>query len=159
MNLLQQAAATHTLSPAVEASLTRLASQRAHNHPFRTHVFLPLARLTNMLLHPRDEMLPVAERWWQYRQHPAQTVFAWGYGLLGFMYFVPGALGIRRMLRADRVLSSSMIVYIALRCALLLTLDNAEQRYTLEFLPVLFVFGAAVSSRQERAKASASPQL
>ena len=158
-DLLQQTAITHKLVPSVEQRFMQLADERAHHHPIRTHIVMPVARLVNMLLHPRIEMLPVAERWWQYRQHPAQTVFAWGYGLLGFMYFVPGALGIRRMLRADRVLSSSMIVCIALRCALLLTLDNAEQRYTLEFFPVLFVFGAAVFARQERAMASASPQL
>jgi hypothetical protein len=143
-DLLGQAAATHKLSPAVEASFTQLASQRAHNHPFRTYVLLPFARLTNMLLHPRDEMLPVAERWWQYRLHPAQTVFAWSYGLLGFAYLVLGTLGMKRALRADRVLALSMMAYVGLRCALLMTLDNAEQRYTLEFFPILFVFGGAM---------------
>ncbi len=154
MNLLQQAAATHTLSPAVEASFTRLASQRAHNHPFRTRVFLPLARLTNMLLHPRVEMLPVAERWWQYRLHPAQTVFAWSYGLLSFAYFLVGAMGVKRALRTDRVLALSMLGYAGLRCALLLTLDNAEQRYTLEFFPILFVFGAVALARLQAKESS-----
>jgi 4-amino-4-deoxy-L-arabinose transferase-like glycosyltransferase len=143
-SLLGQAAATHKLSPAVEQGLTQLALQRAHRHPFRTYVFLPLARLTNMLLHPRDEMLPVTERWWQYRLHPAQTLLAWSYGLLSFAYFLLGVWGVKRAMRADRVLALSMIAYIGLRCALLLTLDNAEQRYTLEFFPILFVFGGAV---------------
>ena len=36
-----------------------------------------------------------------------------------------------------------MLASILLRLALLLTLDNAEPRYTLELFPVLFVFGGA----------------
>ena len=103
--------------------------------------------MTNMVLHPRVEMLPVAERWWQYRLHPAQTIFAWSYGLLSFAYFVLGAFGGKRALRVDRVVALTMIAYVGLRCALLLTLDNAEQRYTLEFFPLLSVFGAALFTR------------
>ena len=146
-NLLQQTAVTHKLNPTVEQAFTQLALRRAHTHPLRTHVLMPLGRLLNMLLHPRVEMLPVAERWWQYRLHKAQTLFAWSYGLLGLVYLVVGAFGVKRALRADRVLSWSMIAYIVLRCALLLTLDNAEQRYTLEFFPILFVFGSTAFLR------------
>ena len=149
-DLLQKTAATNKLNATVEQGFTQLALQRGCNHPIRTHLLMPLARLLNMLLHPRVEMLPVAERWWQYRLHKAQTVFAWSYGLLSFAYFLLGALGIRRTLEADRVLALAMIAYVGLRCALLLTLDNAEQRYTLEFFPILFVLGAAVFARQER---------
>lgn len=148
-DLLQQTAVTHKLNSAIEQAFTQLALERIHRHPLRTRVLMPLARLANMLLHPRVEMLPVAERWWQYRLHPAQTIFAWAYGLLSFGYFALGALGVRRTLCADRVLALAMLAYIGLRCALLLTLDNAEQRYTLEFFPILFVFGAALFARQE----------
>jgi len=38
---------------------------------------------------------------------------------------------------------------VALRCGLLLTLDNSEPRYTLELFPVLFVWGAAVWGRSD----------
>ena len=41
-----------------------------------------------------------------------------------------------------------MVGYVALRCALLLTLDNSEPRYTLELFPVLFVWGAACWGRR-----------
>jgi hypothetical protein len=44
-------------------------------------------------------------------------------------------------------LAWSMVGFVALRCALLLTLDNSEPRYTLEFFPVLFVWGAACWGR------------
>ena len=76
-------------------------------------------------------------------------MFAWSYGALNLVYLLVGAFGAKRALRADRVLALSMIAYIGLRCALLLTLDNAEQRYTLEFFPILFVFGAAALTRWE----------
>ena len=148
-NLLQQTAVTHKLNAKVEQEFTQLALQRSHNHPVRTHVLMPLARLINMLLHPRVEMLPVAERWWQYRLHKGQTVFAWSYGLLSFAYLLLGAIGVKRALRANRLLAFSMLAYVALRCALLLTLDNAEQRYTLEFFPIFFVWGGAVLLRPE----------
>ena len=125
-----------------------LAEERARAHPLRTYVLLPFARLLNMLLHPRTEMLPVAERWWQYRLHPAQTIFATMYALLNLAYFSAGAAGWRSMLRADRVLALSMLGYLLFRCALLLTLDNAEQRYTLEFFPILIVFASSWPARR-----------
>ncbi len=148
--LLQQAAVTHRRDPRVEAGFAQLAQERTEQHPVRTHLLLPFARLANMLLHPRVEMLPVDERWWQYRQHRKQTLFAWSYGLLNLAYLVLAAFGVRRALRADSLLALSMIVYVGLRCALLLTLDNAEQRYTLEFFPVLFVFTAVAVIRRPR---------
>ena len=41
-----------------------------------------------------------------------------------------------------------MLAYIALRCLLLLTLDNPEQRYTLEFFPMLCIFASGLIARQ-----------
>jgi hypothetical protein len=37
-----------------------------------------------------------------------------------------------------------MAASLILRCALLLTLDNAEPRYTLEFFPVLLAWAGAL---------------
>jgi hypothetical protein len=39
-----------------------------------------------------------------------------------------------------------MMGFVVLRCALLLTLDNSEPRYTLEFFPLLIVWGSFVFS-------------
>jgi hypothetical protein len=103
-----------------------------------------MGRLVNMLLHPRTEILPVAERWWQYRQHPAETLIAIAFGALNLAYLVAAIVGFRRVLQRERLLALSMAAYIALRCLLLLTLDNPEQRYTLEFLPLWMVFAAGL---------------
>jgi hypothetical protein len=40
-----------------------------------------------------------------------------------------------------------MVATIAMRVLLLLTLDNSEARYTLEFYPVVIVLGSAVLGR------------
>lgn len=155
--LLQQTATLHRLNGDVEQRFAALARERTAARPVRTRLLLPLARLTNMLLHPRVEMLPVAERWWQYRQHPRQTLFAWGYGMWGFAYMAMGAVGVYRLLRLrglprhSHALLASMLAFIGLRCLLLLTLDNAEQRYTLEFFPLLFVFAGGLWAARERA--------
>jgi hypothetical protein len=39
--------------------------------------------------------------------------------------------------------------FVVLRCALLLTLDNSEPRYTLEFFPVVMVWAGALFSGGE----------
>lgn len=148
--LLQQAALTPQLNPALEKRFAMLAQQRTRSHPARTHVWLPLARLLNMLLYPRIEMLPVSERWWQYRLHPGQTIFATLYGAWSLAYLVAGLAGLTHLLRArglpagSRALLVSMLAYMGLRCALLLTVDNPEQRYTLEFFPILFLCAGAL---------------
>ena len=145
--LLQRTGVAKKLLPDVESGFQALASERNRAHPLRSYVVLPLARLANMLLHPRVEMLPIDERWWRFRFHPKQTIFATGYALLNAAYFILAALGLRRALRSAPAITWSMIAFVLLRCALLLTLDNAEQRYTMEFLPICFFLGAAWFSR------------
>jgi len=54
-----------------------------------------------------------------------------------------------------RLLAFAMATSVLLRAALLLTLDNSEPRYTLEFFPVLLVFaGALFAERAGRALAN-----
>lgn len=149
--LLNRAAAVHRLDPAVEDGFRALAAERIHAHHMRYYALLPTARLLNMLLHPRVEMLPVDERWWQLRTHPQQTLFALLYAALNLAYLAAALTGFPAALRANRTLTLSMAAYIVLRCALLLTLDNAEQRYTLEFFPILIVFAAALFRKKRAA--------
>ncbi|MGI4756461.1 MAG: glycosyltransferase family 39 protein [Janthinobacterium lividum] len=149
-SLLQQDRWTQRQDPNIEARFADLGRARARRHPLRTFLVLPVARVLNMLLHPRTEMLPVAELWWQYWLHPAQTLFAWWYAALNLAYFAAAAVGAARFIRktqandAGRAVAWSMLGYVALRCAVLLTIDNPEQRYTLEFFPILFVFAGAL---------------
>ena len=143
VKLLQQAASAKKLRPEIESGFAKLATERIRVHPIRYYVLLPVARLVNMLLHPRIEMLPIDERWWRFRLHPGQTVFALGYALLNAAYILLAAFGLRRASRSAPRITFSMIAFVLLRCSLLLTLDNAEQRYTMEFLPIYFFLAAA----------------
>jgi hypothetical protein len=50
-----------------------------------------------------------------------------------------------------------MAASLLLRCALLLTLDNAEPRYTLEFFPILFVWAGALFARNREPNPCTTP--
>ena len=141
--LLRRAVTAKKLQPDIEAGFAALASTRIHAHPVRYYLVLPAARLTDMLLHPRIEMLPIDERWWRFRLHPGQTLFASTYALLNAAYMLLALLGLPRAIRFAPRIAFSMCAFVVLRCGLLLMLDNAEQRYTMEFLPIYFFFAAA----------------
>jgi len=142
--VLKQAADAGRLDAQVESELEALAQERIAAHPLRYYVGLPAGRLMNMLLHPRTEMLPVPDRWWKYSEHRGQTLFALAYAALNLGYLLAAMAGLPRVLRRKKLLALSMAGYIAMRCMLLLTLDNAEQRYTLEFFPLLIVFASGL---------------
>lgn len=141
--LLQEYNQTTTLTQQMDDRFARLGDERMRANPMRYYVVMPVARLVNMWFRPRTELLPVSLEWWKFREHPRQTVFAWAYGALGFLYFAGGALGAwlacKRMPREKLPLVLAMVAYVVMRSLLLLTLDNAEERYTLEFMPLAFV--------------------
>ena len=141
---MREAAAYTRVQPRLDAEFGRLADLRAREFPLRTRAGLPAMRLVNMLLHPRTEMLPVDDRWWQYREHPGQTLFAYAYGALNLLLLLLACAALPRAWAAAPAMTAAMCAYVLLRCALLLTLDNAEQRYTLEFVPLWIVLGSAV---------------
>jgi hypothetical protein len=148
--LLSEYNQTDSAKPQFDARFRTLAEERIKTDPIRYYVALPVARLLNMIFRPRTEMFPIALEWWKWHEHPRQTVFATAYAVLNLAYFGLGAWGgwlwWRGGWRDHAVLAWAMIGFVALRCALLLTLDNSEPRYTLEFFPVILVWSAAVFS-------------
>ncbi len=147
-DLLRDYNLTTRPSPELEARFREIAEQRIHAGPVRYYLLLPTARLLNMLLRPRVEMLPISLAWWRYHEHPHETVFALAYATLNLAYLVAGTLGLARWIRRPndptRVIALAMIAFTLLRCALLLTLDNSEPRYTLELFPILITGIAAL---------------
>jgi hypothetical protein len=142
-----------TLTPDLDARFSSLAKQRTHSHPLRSYVLLPLARLANMWLRPRVEMLPIDERWWSYSDDPHGTIFAAAYGALDALYLLLGFLGLARAVRkhAPAWLLVPMLAYVALRCSLLLTLETSEPRYTLECFPMVIAFASMLFVRSSAA--------
>jgi hypothetical protein len=105
-------------------------------------VELPLARLADMALRPRTELLWIELRWWQYSHHRAETEFATAYAALNLAYFIAAVFGFLKR----PPLRGSILALILLRCALLATLEAPEPRYTLEFFPPLIALAAIACS-------------
>ncbi len=129
----------------LDQAFAALAQDRIDAAPVRYFVVLPLARVANMTFRPRTENLPVQLEWWKLRSHPRATVFASLYGLLNLAYVLLATVTAVRWQNYGRFrpIILAMLATVGLRLALLLTLDNSEPRYTLEFFPVLFILGGA----------------
>jgi 4-amino-4-deoxy-L-arabinose transferase-like glycosyltransferase len=154
---------TDSDSPAIDARFNALATERISGHPLRYYVVLPTARLVNMLLRPRFELTALTLEWWQWNEDRKESTFAFFYAGINLAYMILGVLGFIRWkrLRAGELnpgpsafagqspIALAMAAYIALRCALLLTLDNSEPRYTLEFFPILCLCAAIFFTRKE----------
>jgi 4-amino-4-deoxy-L-arabinose transferase-like glycosyltransferase len=141
---------TYNATPELDTRFEALAVERIHDDPIRYYVALPVARLLNMLLRPRAEMLEIPLEWWRWREHRETTLVASGLAVVNLGYFVLGGIGLWRWRQhgcgPHLVLVAAMLGFVALRCALLLTLDNSEPRYTLEFFPLLIVWGSFLVS-------------
>ena len=151
-SLLRQYNETTTASASFDESFERLAQERIQAAPVRYFVALPLARIFNMTFRPRTENLPVPIEWWKIRNHPLSSVFAGFYGGLNLGYFILAALTAVRWKSFGRFrpVILAMLATIVLRLALLVTLDNSEPRYTLEFFPVLIILGGEAVARLKR---------
>jgi hypothetical protein len=144
-----------TATPALDVGFEGLARDRIVADPVRYYITMPVARLVDMALRPRTEMMEINLEWWRWSRHPKQTIFAAIYALVNLAYFALGVAGLWRWRWRwrrggwDAPLAWSMIAFVVLRCLMLLTLDNAEQRYTLEFFPVLCLWAGAVFRSSE----------
>jgi hypothetical protein len=135
---------TTTLTPQLDVAFATLAAERIEAHPFRYYVELPLARLADMWLRPRTEMLWIELRWWQYSRHHAETEFALAYAALNLAYLIAALIGFLNRPR----LCGVILAFVLLRCALLATLEAPEQRYTLECFPPLIALAAVAFTRK-----------
>ena len=143
---------------ALDARFEALAEERVHDDPLRYYIALPVARLLNMIFRPRAEMLQVPLEWWR-GGHPRMTLIASGLAALNFGYFALGAIGLWRWRRSGwgpqlagtGALAAAMLGFVVLRCLLLLTLDNSEPRYTLEFFPLLIVWASFLFAAKAKA--------
>ena len=142
---------TDNATPAFDARWNAIAQERIQANPLRYYILLPIARVFDMAFRPRTELLGLPTDWWQWSQHPRDSARVLALGIINFIYFALAAWGLwrwkRHGWREHAPLAIAMIASILLRCALLLTLDNSEQRYTLEFFPILLVWAGAVFAR------------
>lgn len=139
-------------TPASERAFDRLATERIRAHPVRYYVGMPLLRLGDMLLRPRTEMMyGMPLDWWQPAKRPVASWFALGYGVLNAALLACAVAGAVRWGRLGwGVLASAMVGYVLLRSGLLMTIDNSEPRYVLEYYPVVLLMAAVALGRVER---------
>lgn len=149
---------TQILTPELDAQFGELARQRIHDHPIRYYVGLPLVRLADMWFRPRTELLPNDTRWWEFSQHYLDSVTSVALAALN-AFFVLAAIFTMAKRRHSVVFVGLLVTFIVLRCALLLTLENPEPRYTLECFPAILVLAAGAFHRARGLAASESPRL
>lgn len=138
-------------NPVIDARFEQLARDRIAASPLRYYVWLPVARVVNMLLRPRTELMQTTLDWWNRREYPHDFRFAFSYAALNFAYLALGIAGLVRWARTrtgPRPVLLATLAFVLLRCALLLTLDNSEPRYTLELFPVLCLWAGALAAPQ-----------
>ena len=139
---------TQSSTPEMDDRFAQLAAERIHAHPLRFYLLLPMARLADMWLRPRTELLWIELRWWEFQHHEGETIFAWAYAGLNVLYLLAALWGLRRW----PPLAGAMLAFVLLRCALLATIEAPEPRYTLECFPmVIALAGIAFSPRRREA--------
>ncbi len=135
-------------TPEFDEAFAQIASERIAEHPLRYYLVLPLAREADMWLRPRFELTRMPVDWWVVRAHPWKSAAEIAYALLNAAYLGLAVVGLvmwrRRGWDGRGVIAWTMLGFVALRCVLLLTLDNSEPRYTLECFPVVIVLAAIV---------------
>ena len=141
-------------TPRIEMEFARLAEERVRAHRVRFYVGLPLARLGDMWLRPRTELLPkMPLDWWRVSVRPKAAMFGWMYGGLNLALLGCAVVGLARWWRAGwgeyGVLAAAMVGFVSLRSGMLMTIDNSEPRYVLECYPVVILLAAvAVAGRR-----------
>jgi 4-amino-4-deoxy-L-arabinose transferase-like glycosyltransferase len=130
-------------TPEFDAAFAQIAEERIAKHPLRYTVVLPVAREADMWLRPRFELTTMPVDWWAVREHPWKSVEEIAYALLNAAYLALAMVGLVRWRwqgwGGRGAVAFAMLGFVVLRCALLLTLDNSEPRYTLECFPVVIL--------------------
>ena len=137
------------LTPEMDAEFAQLARERIRAHPVRYYVALPLARLADMWLRPRTEMLNLQLDWWNWEDVPQESLNSAALALIDIFYLAMAMLSLRRKLPGAALLW----LFILCRSALLATLPNPEPRYTLECFPaILMLAGVGLAKRINSAR-------
>jgi len=108
-----------------------------------------------MGLRPRTEYLDddLPMRWWEWRQHPGGSAICLALALLNLAFLVTAFIG---FLRRRVPLAGMLAGYVLLRSLLLLTMENAEQRYTIVVYPVILIAASLALAGRGRMAAEAT---
>jgi hypothetical protein len=147
------------VTPELDARFAALAAARIHAAPLRYYLRLPAARIADMWLRPRTELLPPDPRWWEWNDEGVWFAVSIVFGLLNLAYVGLAVCGLVRWRKLPGI--GLFVLFLLLRSLFLGTLENPEPRYTLEFYPVV-MFAAAIfflSPRDRNARQAACSGL
>jgi hypothetical protein len=134
----------HDLSPELDARFATLAAQRIHHAPLRYYVWLPAARIADMWLRPRTELLPSDPRWWEFNDDRRWLAVSLAFGAINLLYLAMAVPGL--VLSRENFGIGLLVLFLTLRSLFLGTLENPEPRYTLECYPAVIVFASVLAS-------------
>ena len=134
-------------TPEFEADLAALAARRMREHPVRYFLLLPAARMADMWLRPRTELMKLPLDWLRIRAHPRRSAFEIAYAGLDWLLLALAGVGCWRSRWHFDVVGGAAMGFVVLRSLLLMTIDNSEPRYTLECFPVVLLFAAVAVGR------------
>ncbi len=130
------------MTPELDARFAALAATRVKAAPLRYYVWLPAARIADMWLRPRTELLPPDPRWWEFNDEWRPVVTVLVLGLLNLIYVGMAAAGGFRTREYFGI--GLFVLFLVLRSLFLGTLENPETRYTLECYPAVIILAAAM---------------
>jgi hypothetical protein len=130
------------MTPELDARFAALAAARIKASPLRYYVWLPAARIADMWLRPRTELLPPDPRWWEFNDEWRPVVTVLVFGLLNLIYVGMAAAGWFRTREYFGI--GLLVLFLVLRSVFLGTLENPETRYTLECYPAVIILAASM---------------
>lgn len=142
--------------PEVDAEFARIAKQHIRAHPIRYHVVVPALKVIGIWLRPRTEMLPIDTHWWRFSDDPHDSSWAVFLMLVNFAFVAIAVMGILRGPPIKYI--GIFLMYLFIRTLFLGWMGVAEDRYTLECFPCLFILGARyLAGRREQSVFSNQP--
>jgi 4-amino-4-deoxy-L-arabinose transferase-like glycosyltransferase len=126
--------------PDVDAEFARIAERHIRAHPIRYYVVVPALKVISIWLRPRTEMLPIDTHWWRFSDDPHDSSWAIFLGLVNFAFVAIAIMGILRGPPIRWI--GVFLMYLFIRTLFLGYMGVAEDRYTLECFPCLFILGA-----------------
>lgn len=129
----------------LDAGFADLAAERIRAAPLRYYVWLPVARIADMWLRPRTELLPSDPRWWEFNDDPRWLTVSIVFGVINFLYVAMAGTGLTRKREFFGI--GLFVLFLAVRSAFLGTMENPEPRYTLECYPLVIILASALFRR------------
>jgi 4-amino-4-deoxy-L-arabinose transferase-like glycosyltransferase len=137
----------YRMTPELDRQFAALAGENIRLHPLRYYLLLPAARTLDIWLRPRTELLPLDPHFWRIASEPFDALCSLALAALNLAYVaaaVAGAWVMRRRMRGVEL--GLLLSYPLLRSLSLAALGGAEDRYTLECFPFVFVLAAGFLS-------------